>query len=171
MKTILFVLFLLPSVALGQSQSLSASQQGVGSAVLATTAINTACDADPTTVATASLTCAAFELKMAGFTKAWLLFKYTRSTATEIQIFQDGALDKNNDKTADLPWGIFQRPEAAGSGDVELFNEVGRKPISAASTSFIVEYDINSPFVRWRITSTGGAAGDTIAVFLVRRGP
>jgi len=155
-------------VALAQPAALESYQ--VGSEVMAATSIDTACQANPTVVATASLTCAAFELDMRGFTKVWLLIDYTRTSATEIQIAQDGAVDVNRDGVADLPWGILQSPEAGTAGVVTLSNEQGKKAVTA-STASIVEYDVNAPFVRWRFTSTSGAAGDTIRVLLVRRGP
>ena len=165
-------LALMSSTAFGQEKirNLSSGQQALPTASLPTSSINTACQADPTTVVTASLTCAAFELNMQGFTRVWLLIEYTFSTASAIQIFQDGALDTSGNKSPDTPWGIIQRPEAAGSGQVNLFNEFASKPVSA-STAMIVEYTVNSPFVRWRYTSVGGSAGDTVRVFVIRRGP
>ncbi len=166
------LIFALSSVAFAQSKNLQGAQQGITTPVLATTPINVACQADTTTVLTASLTCAAFELNTQGFTKIWLLVEYTFATASFIQIFQDGALDTTSppDKVPEVPWAIFQRPTPATGGQVDLDNEFGNKPVSV-STAFIVEYDINSPFTRWRFESTGGAAGDTVRVFVVRRGP
>ena len=102
----------------------------------------------------------------------WLLIVYTFSNASEIQIQQDGAIDiAAPKKVADLPWGIFQHPEAGTGGDVTLNNQTAKKLVSASTPSaFIVEYTINSPFVRWRFTSTGGLIGDTVQVFLIKRG-
>ena len=165
---IIILLLILPHDALAQVFSLSASQ--VGSEVMPATAIDAACDANPENVVTASLTCAAFQLNTKGFTKVWLLIIFTWDSASEIQIIQDGAVDINNDKVADLPWGIFQRPTAGAAGAITLDDEQGEKAVTA-STASIVEYDVNAPFTRWRFTSTGGTPSDTVRVFLIIRGP
>ncbi len=169
----LCLILLFPSVAVGQlrPKNLQVVQQARLTPELPTTPINIACQADPTTVLTSSLTCAAFELDMQGYTRVWLLIEYTFGAATTIEVAQDGALGTDDGKTAVTPWGIVQRPVDAGSGQVDLFNEFASKGVSA-STSMIVEYTTNSPFVRWRYTTTGPAtSGDTVRVFLVRRGP
>lgn len=165
---LVILLLLLPHEALAQVFALSSSQ--VGSEVLPAAAIDAACDSNPENVATASLTCAAFQLNTKGFTKVWLLIVYTFDSASEIQIRQDGAVDIDNNKVPDLPWGIFQRTTAGLAGAVTLEDEQGEKAVSA-STASIVEYDVNAPFTRWRFTSTGGTSSDTVRVFLIKRGP
>lgn len=172
MRNILICLLLLfaPSAIAAPPAPLQNNQVWKSSEVLATTAINTNCQADPTTVATASLTCAAFELDMRGYIKVWLIVEYTFSSASVVHIAQDGATDRNGDGTPDLPWAIYNIPTAGTGGAVALDDESGNKPVTA-STAFLVEYDINAPFIRWRFTSTGGAVGDTVRVYLVQRGP
>ncbi len=173
MRSLIIALFVaLPLAAWGgpQVNNLATTQVGAFVEVMAATPINAVCDADPTTVLTASLTCAAFELDLRGFTKVWLRFVYVWSTASAIQIFQDDTIDADNNKVGDTPWAIFQRPTPATGGQVDLDNEFANKPVTA-STAFTVEYDVNGPFIRWRFESTGGAVGDTLQVFITKRGP
>ena len=168
------IFLLLSSIAVAQPAGLSDSQVGLPKRVLAPTPINVACQANPENVPTASLNCAAFELDLRGYTKVWLKIVYTFGAATSYTVFQDGTGDGDDaDKLPDLPWGIFQRPtpDAATPGKVDLVDEFGDKP-AGASTSSIVEYNVNAAFIRWRFESTGPATvADTVEVFLIKRGP
>ena len=153
-------LIVLPGIADG-------AQKPTRTAVLPTTAINTACDASIHTVE--SPACASFELDMQGYTQVTLLIEYTNSTATAVQIYMDGSMDR------DAPWAIIQAGDGGTVPQIQMGDQYlswPKSPATLATTAWGVTFkDVNYPFVRWRLTTTGGAAGDTARVFVVRMGP
>lgn len=153
-------LAVLPAVAHGQ-------QNPTRTAKLPTTAINVACDANIHTVE--SPACASFELSMQGYSQVTLLIEYTKSTATALQIYMDGSMDSN------VPWAIIQAGDAGTVPQIQMGDQYlswPKAPAILATTAWGVTFkNINYPFVRWRITTTGGAVGDTAKVWVVRMGP
>ena len=167
-KLLFFILLLAPATAFAQRATLESGQ--VASLNLITTAIDAACDADPTVVATGSLACAAFQLKTAGFTKVWLLIEITHSAATSLEVSQDSAVDILNDGIPDLPWGIAQASDGAAPPAVGWGDEEGTRPVTA-STSIVVEYNVNAPWTRWRFSGTSADGSDQVRVWVLKRGP
>lgn len=151
--------------------NLERTQQPLRTAVLDTTAINVACQANAHTVATASLDCAAFQLAMAGFTEATLLIEYTKSTATAVNLYVDGALDPDGNGSPNTPWGVNQAADGSSVPTIKMAREVIRWDSPSTGAWMVTFTGLNAPWIRWRFESTGGAVGDTVKVWLVRRGP
>ena len=138
-------------------------QSPYGAAQLTVTAVNVACDALIDQVELPA--CASFEVDMQGYTEVTLLIRYVYSSATAVQLYMDGSMD------GAIPWGIVQAGDAGTVPKITMGDQY-LEWATSVSTSWLVTFkDVNSSYVRWRFTSTGGGAGDTVVVWVVRRGP
>ncbi len=141
---------------------LSNEKQAFTSAIPLTGSLTAACDASIWNVATPA--CASFKLDMAGFTEATLLIKFTRGTATQLDAWVDGSM------AGAVPWGRQQAGDTSATPVIAMAEQDARWTGLAASDVWMVTFkNLNAPWVRWRFYAAG--SGDTIQVYLVRRGP
>ncbi len=174
-------IMLLSGTSLAQPTSLSAHQVPNQTPELGAGApapINVACAANIGQVATSATLCASFEINMQGFTEATLIVEYTRATASAIHIFTDGSMGtaatsatRPKILAGDIPWGQVMLGDAAVHPVVTMAPE-DVEILVAANGVFEIAFDkLNTPFVRWRFEGTGAAVGDTVRVWVTKRGP
>jgi hypothetical protein len=132
-------------------------------AVLSAQAINAACVADPGN--TNSPTCASFTVTTKGFKRVALIVRYTKSSATEVQVYKDSSVANA------APWGVRQLGDAVAPPKIVMGDEYRAWNVSAmsaaASATWEAVFDVTAPYTRFRITSTGGAVGDVVTVYVV----
>lgn len=152
---------LLPSLALALPDEIQVVQP------LDDQAINDACAADPAHTATASVTCAAFQVDMRWREAITVEIDYTYSAATAIQIIIESSAVGGAG-----PWAVVQLnadtstvPDVTLSAGGNLAYTTG----AASGTFAFTLLDVNVAYLRFRITSTSGDASDVVDVYYTAR--
>ena len=131
---------------------------------LTTQPINVACASDIGNTDTPL--CASFELDTRGYKSVVLIIRYVRTSASAVQLYKDDAVVTDAGGLGAPPWGIQQLGDALAPPTVTMGAEARVWTVSASDT-WQVKFAITAPYTRFRFTSTGGAAGDTVTVYAV----
>ncbi len=132
--------------------------------------INVACAANIGQVSTANTLCASFEISMREFTELTLIIEYTFSAASQLHIFHDASMGNAALTAGDIPWGEVTVGDASVHPVIDMDAEDVKFDV-IASRVFDVPFDkLTAPFYRFRLVGTGAAVGDTVRVWVTRRG-
>lgn len=151
MKKLVFVLtMLVASTSAAQSVVSGVPRCGVMGSPLVDAAINTACQADTTEVATASLNCTAKEWEVTAGVQFTFLFKYTRGGANTVTVYLEEAGSKDF-------WVPYDAIDFATVSDPQITATGGFDKTVSADAKFSFSFKPRTKYFRLMWVASGGS--------------
>lgn len=135
--------------------SITATQALSGGCVFTNKAINTACNANVGQVATASLTCAVFEVDLSSISDLRLEIEYDWGSATHVNMAVDTSA------TGTVPWHT-ETTGVMGAGVIDMAVLPIRWAVTADTTLSVSFSDLIAKKTRFRFWTTGGTSADKL---------